>query len=146
MMDKHQKSLLIKPGTPSSEPCRNYEQEALHIDVQAVMQRRSKRRDQDPEKDRPLTPHFIVCVARVLAVAKVHSFTDICALGVKVETYRAPKGPLQFRRCQRFGHAQLNCGCAPTCVTCGEAHPSGSCATSKQQLRGYPHCQPSRLQ
>jgi hypothetical protein len=36
------------------------ELEALHINVQAVMQLRSKRRDQDPEKDRTLTPHFIV--------------------------------------------------------------------------------------
>jgi hypothetical protein len=33
------------------------ELEAFHINVQAVMQLRSKRRDQDPEKDRPLTPH-----------------------------------------------------------------------------------------
>jgi hypothetical protein len=40
------------------------ELEALHINVQAVMQLRSKRRDQDPEKDRPLTPLFIVSVAR----------------------------------------------------------------------------------
>jgi hypothetical protein len=36
------------------------ELEALHINMQAVMQLRLKRRDQDPEKDRPLTPHFIV--------------------------------------------------------------------------------------
>jgi hypothetical protein len=42
------------------------ELEALHINVQAVMQLRSKRRDQDPEKDRPLTPHFIVSVAQGL--------------------------------------------------------------------------------
>jgi hypothetical protein len=37
--------------------------EALHINVQAVMQLWSKQRDQDPEKDRPVTPHFIVSVA-----------------------------------------------------------------------------------
>jgi hypothetical protein len=47
------------------------ELEALHINVQAVLQLRSKRRDQDPEKDRPLTPHFIVSVARGPDVAKV---------------------------------------------------------------------------
>jgi hypothetical protein len=34
--------------------------EALHINVQALMQLQSKRRYLDPEKDRPLTPHFIV--------------------------------------------------------------------------------------
>jgi hypothetical protein len=35
------------------------------------MQLRSKRRDQDPEKDRPLTPHFVVSVARGPVVSKV---------------------------------------------------------------------------
>jgi hypothetical protein len=34
------------------------ELEAMHINVQAVMKLRSKLRDQDPEKDRPLTPHL----------------------------------------------------------------------------------------
>jgi hypothetical protein len=40
------------------------ELEALRIHVQAVMQLRSRRRDQDIEKYRPLTRHFIVSVAR----------------------------------------------------------------------------------
>jgi hypothetical protein len=73
--------------------------EALHINVQAVMQQRSKRLDQDPAKDRTLTPHFIVSVARRPGVAKVRSLTDLCGLRVKVETYTAPKGPLQCKRC-----------------------------------------------
>jgi hypothetical protein len=92
------------------------ELEALHINVQAVMQLRSKRRDRDPEKDRPLTPHFIVSVARGPDVAKVRSLIELCGLRVLVETYIAPKGPLQCKRCQRFGHTQRNCGYAPRCV------------------------------
>jgi hypothetical protein len=51
-----------------------------------------------------------------------------------VETYTAPKGPLQCKRCQRSGHTQRNCCYAPRCVAFGDAHPSGTCATSKQQL------------
>jgi hypothetical protein len=47
----------------------------------------------------------------------------------------APKGPLKCKRCQRFEHTQRNCGYAPRCVACGDAHPSGTCATSKQQLK-----------
>jgi hypothetical protein len=108
--------------------------EALHINVQAVMQLRSKRRDQDPEKNRPLTPHFIVSVARGPDVAIVRSLTDLCGLRVKVETYNAPKGPLQCKRCQRFGHTQRNCGYAPRCVACSDEHPSGKSVTPKQQL------------
>jgi hypothetical protein len=42
---------------------------------------------------------------------------------------------MQCKRCQRFGHTQRNCPYAPRCVACGDAHPSGSCATPKQQLK-----------
>jgi hypothetical protein len=42
-------------------------------------------------------------------VAKERSLTDLCRLRVKVETYNAPKGPLQCKLCQRFGHTQLKC-------------------------------------
>jgi hypothetical protein len=66
------------------------ELEALSISVQAVMQLRSKRRDKDPEKDRPLTPHFVVSVARGPDVAKVRSVTEIWDLRIQVETYVAP--------------------------------------------------------
>jgi hypothetical protein len=111
------------------------ELEALHKNVHAVMQLRSKRRDQDPEKDRPLTPHFIVSVARGPDVAKARSLTDLCGLRVKVETYNAPKGPLQCKRCQRFGHTQRNYGYAPRRVACGDEHPSGKCVTIKQELK-----------
>jgi hypothetical protein len=76
--------------------------EALHINVQTFMQLRSKRRDQDPEKDRPVTPHFIVSVARDPDVAIVRSLTDIGGLRA---TYNASKGPLQCKS-QRFGHTQ----------------------------------------
>lgn len=39
--------------------------------------------------------------------------------------YVAPKEPLQCKRCQRFGHTQLNCGYAPRCIACGGPHNSG---------------------
>jgi hypothetical protein len=127
--------LLKKFGKRMPEAEIREELEALHINVQAVMQLRSKRRDQDPEKDGPLTSHFIVSVARGTDVAKVRSLTDLCCLRVNVETYNEPKCPLQCKRCQRFGHTQRNCGCAPRCVACGDEQPSGKCVTPKQQLK-----------
>jgi len=51
-----------------------------------------------------------------------------------VETYIAPKGLMQCKRCQRFGRKQRYCGYATRRVTCGEAHLSGECSTSQQQL------------
>jgi hypothetical protein len=70
-----------------------------------------------------------------LSFSKVRSITELCRLRVTVETYTAPKGPLQCRRCQRFGHTQRNCGYAPRCVACGEGQLSGECSTPKEQLK-----------
>jgi hypothetical protein len=127
--------LLKNVGKRMPEAEIKEELEALSISVQAVMQLRSKRRGQDPEKDRPLTPHFVVSGARGPDVAKVRSVTDLCGMRVQVETYVAQKGSLQCKRCQRFGHTQRNCGYAPGCMECGDALPSGTRATPKQQLK-----------
>ena len=48
---------------------------SLDIRVQAVMQLRYGRRHQDPDKDRPPTPHFIVSVVRGREVYRVRALT-----------------------------------------------------------------------
>jgi hypothetical protein len=63
------------------------EMESLNIRVQGVMQLRSGGRDQDPAKDRPPTPHFIISVARDPEVSKMRSLTELCGLRVSVESY-----------------------------------------------------------
>jgi hypothetical protein len=98
------------------------------------MHLRSRRRDQDVEKYRPLTPHYILSVARGPDLAKVQSLIELCGLRVNVETYNTSKGPLQCKRCHRFGHTQHNYGYAPRGVTCGDAQPSEQYVTPKQQL------------
>jgi hypothetical protein len=111
------------------------ELEALVIYAQGVMNLRSGRRDLDASKDRPLTQHFVVPVARGLEFQKVRSLSELCGLRVSVETYVAPRGALQCKRCQHFGHTQRNSGYAPRCIACGETHYSGECSTPKQQLK-----------
>ena len=126
--------LLVKNlGRGMPESVVREELETLGIHVQGVTQLRSGRRDQDPTKDRPPTPHFIVSVARGPEVSRVRSITELCGLRVSVESYLAPKGPMQCKRCQRFGHTQRNCGYAPRCVACGGSHLSGGCSTPREQ-------------
>jgi hypothetical protein len=72
------------------------------------MQLRSGRRDQDGAKDRPLTPHFIVSVLRGPDVTRVRSLTELCGFRFTVVTNVAPMGPVQCKRCQRFGYTQRN--------------------------------------
>ena len=105
----------------------------LDISIQGVLQLCSGRRDQEASKSRPLTPHFIVSVARGRKVAELRSLTDLCGLPFSVKTYIAPKGLLQCKRCQRFGHKQRQCSEAPRYVVYGETHLSGECSASQQQ-------------
>ena len=126
--------LLVKNlGRGIPESVVREELEAMDIHVQVVMQLRSGRRDQDPAKDGPLRPQFTVSVARGPEVSRVRSITELFGLRVSVESYVAPKGPLQCKRCQRFGHTQRNCGYAPRCVACGGAHLTGGFSTPREQ-------------
>jgi hypothetical protein len=84
--------------------------EAFHINMQALMQLQSKRRDQDPENDRPVTPHFIVSVVRHLEVAKLRSLTE---RNVQRSKRAAAMQTLPVLRTH------------PACVACGDAHSSG---------------------
>jgi len=64
-------------------------------------------------------------------VSRVRSITELCGLGVSVESYLYPKGPLQCKRCQSYGHTQRNCEYAPRCVACRGSHFSGGCSTPR---------------
>ena len=120
--------LLIKNlGRRMPESVVLEELKSLDIHAQGVMQLRSGRRDQDPAKDRPPNPHFIVFVKQGPEVSKVRALTELYSLRVSVETFVAPKGPFQCKLCQRFGHTQGNCGYATRCVACGGSHLSGDC-------------------
>ena len=71
--------LLVKKlgrGMPESVVCE--ELESLNIVVQGVTQLRYGRRDQDPPKDRPTTPHINVTMARGSEVSKMRSLTEPC--------------------------------------------------------------------
>jgi hypothetical protein len=125
--------LLKKTGKRMHETEIREELEALQIHVQPIMQLRSRRWDEDAKKDRPLTPHLIV-LARGQDVSKLRSLAELCGLRAKVDTYNAPKGPLQWKNCQSFTHTLRNCGYAPRCVPWGDAHLCWKCVTPKQQL------------
>jgi hypothetical protein len=73
--------------------------EAMRIQMQATVQLQSRLQDQDAEKDRPLTPHFIESVARDPDMAQVRSLTELCGLRITMDTYSTPMGPLQCKRC-----------------------------------------------
>jgi hypothetical protein len=71
------------------------EVEFLNIRVQEVLQLQSGRCDQDPAKVRSPTHLFIVSVVLVPEESTVRSLTELCGLRLTMESYTAPKGPLQ---------------------------------------------------
>ena len=129
--------LLVKNlGKGMPESAVREELESLNIRIQGVMQLRSGCRDQDPAKDRPPNPP-LHCVCGTRSGGEQSA---LCGLRVTLETYLAPKGPLQCKRCQCFGHTQRNCRYAPRCVACGGSHLSGDCPTPREQPR-YCSCE-----
>jgi hypothetical protein len=87
----------------------------------------------EPSQRPPSKPHFIVSVARGPEVSKTRSLTELCGLRASVDSNVAPKGPLQCKRCQRFGHTQRKCGYTPRCVACSGSHLSSGCYTPREQ-------------
>jgi len=129
--------LLVKNlGRQMPESVVREELESLNINIQGVMQLRSGRRDQDPTKDCPCTPHLIITVRRGPELSRVRSITELCGMRVSVESYVAPKGPLQCKRCQRFGHSKRHCGYALRYDACGGPHLTSEC----QKPRAQPQC------
>ena len=84
--DRCVRLLVKKLGRSMPESVVREELESLNIRVAGFKQLRSGRRDQDPAKDRPPTPHFIVSVARGPEASKVREFTEVCGLRVSVES------------------------------------------------------------
>jgi hypothetical protein len=48
----------------------------------------------------------------------------------------APNGPMQCKRCHRFGHTQYNYDYAPRCVACGGSYLTGECQAPRGQPQG----------
>ena len=74
----------------------------MGIHVQGVTQLRSGRRDHHPTKNRPPTRQFIVSVARGPEVSSLRSIIELCGLRVSVQSYVAPKGPMQCSAASAF--------------------------------------------
>jgi hypothetical protein len=89
--DRCVRLLVRNLGRAMPESVVREELECMKIRFQGVKQLRSGHRDQDPTKDHPPTPHFIISVARGPEVSKVRSLTELCGLRVLVESYVAPK-------------------------------------------------------
>jgi hypothetical protein len=100
-------------------------------------------RTPNPEKDRLLTPQFIVSVARGPDVAKVHTRTDLCGLRVKVEAYNAPRGPCNENAASALDTRSVTAAMHPgVLLAMTRTHPGSVPLQSSSlvlQLRRKPH-------
>jgi hypothetical protein len=119
-------------GTRMPEGVHLEELGSLVIRVQGVMQLLSGYRDHDVQENSS-HPHFIVSVARCPDLSRVRALTELCGLSISVETYVAPSGHVQCKRCQLFVHTQRHCGHASRCVACGGIHLTGDCPARPEQ-------------
>lgn len=69
-----------------------------------------------------------------------YRFNVINGLRVKWDKHRPRnRRPAQCHRCQRFGHAAINCSLTFRCVKCTDTHEPGACAR-KSRDEGLPSC------
>jgi len=128
--DRCARRLVKNLGRGMPESVVTEELKSLNFSIQGVTELRSGPRQGEP----PPTPHFSVSVARGPEVSIVRSLTELCSLRVSVESCVSPKGPLQCKRCQSFGHpAQLRIR-TPVRRLWG-LHLSGGCSTPREQLQ-----------
>jgi len=131
--DRRARLLVKKLGSGMHESVVREEFESLGIRAQGITQLRSGRRYQEPTKDCPPKRQFFVSVARGSEVSRMRSITELCSLRVSVESNLSPKGPMQCKLCQLFGHTQRNCGNEPRCAAYGGSKLSGGCSTPREQ-------------
>jgi hypothetical protein len=76
--DRCVRTLVKNLGKNMPEDVVREELEDLGFCVQGFLQLRSGHRDEEASKARPITPHFIVSVARGPEVVKRRSLTELC--------------------------------------------------------------------
>lgn len=58
----------------------------------------------------------------------IYNITELLYMpGIKIEAWRAKKGPAQCHRCQAFRHSSHNCHRQQACVRCGGEHAARDC-------------------
>lgn len=83
--------------------------------------------------------HFIVQIEHTSIAKDLMAETFICYQKVKWGWFRKNK-IFQCRKCQRVGHASINCHFARRCVKCGEAHGKEECKIPKNADRNLLKC------
>uniref|UniRef100_A0A2A4JJJ7 CCHC-type domain-containing protein n=1 Tax=Heliothis virescens TaxID=7102 RepID=A0A2A4JJJ7_HELVI len=60
--------------------------------------------------------------------------------GVRIEAWRAKRGPAQCHRCQKFRHSSHHCHRPLACVRCGEGHHARDCPRPREATPTCANC------
>lgn len=108
--------------------------ELIAANIPAVKVSRANKSDENPI--------FIVSFAKAsMTLNELQSkHSTINSLRIKWDKHRPrSRRPTQCHRCQRFGHAAINCSLPYRCVKCLESHEPGKCSRSSP-TEGVPSC------
>jgi hypothetical protein len=89
--------------------------------------------------------YFVYCPPNISLYDLIKYHSTIAQLEVKWEKFDTGRKPLtQCRNCQRWGHAQGNCGFPFRCVCCSGDHKKGACPRQtfeyQQKILIPPYC------
>ena len=90
---------------------------------------------------RPGCVFFAVIANTPDVVPGIYGITELLYLpGIKIEAWRAKRGPAQCHRCQAFRHSSHGCHRRLACVRCGGEHPARDCQRPLEEPATCANC------
>ena len=90
---------------------------------------------------RPGCIFFAVIANTQDVVPGIYGVTELLYMpGIKIEAWRAKRGPAQCHRCQAFRHSSHGCHRRQACVRCGGEHPARDCERPLEEPATCANC------
>ena len=90
---------------------------------------------------RPGCVFFAVIANSPDVVPGIYGITELLYMpGIKIEAWRAKRGPAQCHRCQAFRHSSHGCHRRLACVRCGGEHPARDCQRPLEEPATCANC------
>ena len=90
---------------------------------------------------RPGCVFFAVIANTPDVVPGIYNVTELLYMpGIKIEAWRAKRGPAQCHRCQAFRHSSHGCHRRLACVRCGGEHPARDCQRPLEEPATCANC------
>lgn len=112
------KKIVLKAAPGMDEDDVKEELESMNYRIKEVVKLKSRQHE---------TRSYLISVPIDENIGKIKQLTNLGNLRINWEKYNKKNNWTQCRRCQQFGHSQINCNNEPRCVKCPGHHLYTEC-------------------